>query len=391
MRGKGIPAVEEKPAMSSHAREVRLLLTCADGPDARAGSCCFSAHRISDYQLLGDEPEIVSLADELREEEAAFQTRVKLLDRVRHALQTRHYSSRTEQAYVAWIKRFIVFHGKRHPSTMGAWHVREFLSHLAVDRSVSASTQNQALSAIVFLYKEVLNQDIGWIHNVVRAKKPKRLPVVLSRAEVRAVLAKLSGERWVIAALLYGAGLRLKECLELRLKDIDFERGQIIVRGGKGDRDRATVLPKAVVKPLKEHLSEVQRLFEQDREVGDVRATMPKGLERKYPNASREWGWQFVFPSSNVIEDATGRRRRHHVHRSSVQRSVRDAVRRSGVPKQASCHTFRHSFATHLLESGYDIRTVQKLLGHKDVRTTMVYTHVVGGSELGVKSPADML
>jgi len=370
--------------MFSTADRLCLLFTRDDGADGSDGSGSGPVHALSDHQLLSDELE-------LREDERGTRPRVKLLERVRRALTARHYSTRTIQAYVAWTRRFIVFHGKRHPSTMGPWHVREFLSHLAVDRHVSPSTQNQALSAIVFLYKEVLGQDIGWINDVIRAKKSKRLPVVLSRAEVRQVLAHLSGDRWIAAALLYGAGLRLKECLELRVKDIDFERGQLIVRAGKGDRDRATVLPKAVVEPLKQHLSEVQRIFERDREVGDVRATMPPGLERKYPNASREWGWQYVFPSAGLCAVQSGRPRRHHVHRSSVQRAVKEAVRVSGVTKPASCHTFRHSFATHLLEAGYDIRTVQKLLGHKDVRTTMVYTHVVDDSELGVKSPADML
>ncbi|MBD3367534.1 MAG: integron integrase, partial [Candidatus Eisenbacteria bacterium] len=312
-----------------------LLHARADDPGGSGGSDGDAVHAISDHQLLNDELS-------LREDGVRPRPRVKLLDRVRRALQSRHYSRRTEQAYVAWIRRFIVFHDKRHPSTMGPWHVREFLSHLAVDRHVSPSTQNQALSAIVFLYKEVLEQDIGWINDVVRAKKSKRLPVVLSRAEVRQVLARLDGERWIAAALLYGAGLRLKECLELRIKDIDFERGRIMVRAGKGDRDRATVLPKAVVAPLKEHLSEVQRRFEQDRELGDIRVTMPAGLERKYPNASREWGWQFLFPSSTLCADDAGRPRRHHVHRSSVQRAVKEAVAASGVAKPASCHTFRH-------------------------------------------------
>jgi integron integrase len=363
---------------------MRLLYLPTGDPGGAGGSDAEQEHALSDHQLLNDE-----LA--LHEGDSRDRPRVKLLEQVRRALRSRHYSSRTEQAYVGWIRRYVLFHGKRHPASMGPWHVREFLSHLAVERNVSASTQNQALSAIVFLYKDVLGQDIGWINDVIRAKKPRRLPVVMSRAEVREVLDELKDEHWIIAALLYGAGLRLKECLELRIKDIDFERGQIIVRAGKGDRDRATVLPNAVIAPLKEHLSHVQRVFERDRDVGDVRATMPLGLARKYPNAAREWGWQYVFPSASVCSDERERPYRHHVHRSSVQRAVKEAVRRSGIAKPASCHTFRHSFATHLLEAGYDIRTVQKLLGHRDVRTTMVYTHIVDGSELGVKSPADML
>ncbi len=375
--------------MLSKATTLRLLYVPSDETSGPGGSSPETGHAISDHQILTDELELDELV--LREGGPKPRPPLKLLDRVRRALQSRHYSRRTEQAYVGWVKRFILFHKKRHPSTMGPWHVREFLSHLAVDRHVSPSTQNQALSAIVFLYKEVLGHDIGWINDVIRAKKPKRLPVVLSRSEVKQVLAHLEGDRWIAAALLYGAGLRLKECLELRVKDLDFDRRQIIVRAGKGDRDRVTVLPRAVVEPLREHLSEVQRIFGRDREVGDVPVTMPAGLERKYPNAPREWGWQYVFPAVGLTTDDDGRTRRHHVHRSSVQRAVKDAVRASGVSKPASCHTFRHSFATHLLEAGYDIRTVQKLLGHRDVRTTMVYTHVVGGSELGVKSPADML
>jgi integron integrase len=274
---------------------------------------------------------------------------------------------------------------------MGAFHVQQFLDDLVIRRNVSASTQNQALGGILFLYREVLNKDVGWIANIARAKKPVRVPVVLSRQEVKAVFDQLDGVPRLMVSLLYGGGLRLSECIDLRVKDIDFEREQVVVRSGKGGKDRVTILPRSVREGLERHLARVRKLHERDR-AGKVRATFPSALERKYPNAALEWGWQYAFPSGSLCPDReTGELRRHHAHESVLQRAVKEAVRKSGITKPATCHTFRHSFATHLLESGYDIRTVQKLLGHSDVRTTMIYTHVLGGGELGVKSPADML
>jgi len=316
----------------------------------------------------------------------------KLLDRVRTAIRARHYSPRTEETYIGWIKRFVRYHDNRHPQTMSTPHVRAFLNYLANERGVSASTQNQALSAILYLYKEVLEKDIGWVHGIVRAKGPKRLPVVLSKRQVRAVLAELDGTNRLVATLLYGCGLRLLECLRLRVKDIDFERGQIAVRSGKGDKDRTVMLPRAARRRLEQHMKRVRRRYEADIEDPDFSVTLPGMLTRKLPRAGRDWAWQFVFPSSRTFpDDETGEPRRHHMHPSAVQRAMTEAVRNSGITKRATCHTLRHSFATHLLESGYDIRTVQKLLGHTDVRTTMIYTHVVDEKELGVRSPMDEL
>jgi integron integrase len=316
---------------------------------------------------------------------------IQLLHAVRCAVRTRGYSHRTEEAYLGWIRRFIIYHGRRHPARMGELEVREFLNDLAVRRGVSSSTQNQALSALLFLYKEVLGHNVAWIHGIVRAKKPRRLPVVLSRDEVQRVMSELRGRDWLMAALLYGSGLRLQECLELRIKDVDFEREQILVRAGKGEKDRVTLLPKSVVEPLGTHIGSVRKLHALDSR-GDVTTTLPSSLERKLPSAAAEWKWAYVFPSMSVCQDPrTGARKRHHVHESVIQRAVKEAVRRSGITKRATCHTLRHSFATHLLETGYNIRTIQKLLGHRDIRTTMIYTHVVSGSELGVRSPADTL
>jgi integron integrase len=316
----------------------------------------------------------------------------KLLDQVRLAIRTRHYSIRTEEAYVQWIKRFILFHHKRHPKEMGADEVSQFLSDLAVQRHVAASTQNQALSAILFLYQEVLKQDIGWLDDVVRAKKTKKLPVVLTREEVKAVVTILSGSKWVMANLLYGSGLRLMECIRLRVKDVDFSYNHIVVRDGKGDKDRVTMLPLNVKNLLHRHLQEVKRLHERDLTEGFGSVYLPYGLESKYPHANREWGWQYVFPSAKrSIDPRTGAERRHHISPLVLQRAVREAIRKTGLTKAASCHTFRHSFATHLLEAGYDIRTVQELLGHRDVSTTMIYTHVLNRGGRGVQSPADLL
>jgi len=316
----------------------------------------------------------------------------KLLEQVREVIRVRHYSLRTEETYLRWTKRFILFHGKRHTREMGVQEVQQFLSHLAVEGRVAASTQSQALSALLFLYQQVLKQDIGSIDEVVRAKQPHRVPVVLTQDEVRAVLRHLSGTPWIMATLLYGAGLRLMECLRLRVKDIDFPSNHIVVRDGKGHKDRVTMLPQNVKAPLQRHLHDVQKLHEQDLQTGAGHVYLPYALERKYPNASHEWVWQYVFPATQPSRDPrTGIVRRHHVHRLVLQRAVQGAVRQAEIPKAASCHTLRHSFATHLLEAGYDIRTVQELLGHKDVSTTMIYTHVLNRGGRGVKSPADLL
>jgi integron integrase len=316
----------------------------------------------------------------------------RLLDRVREALRVRHRSRRTESAYLLWIRRFILFHGKRHPDEMGEREVSEFLSHLAIDRHVSPPTQNQALCAILFLYREVLRRELEWVGDVVRATAPKRLPVVLTRSEVRAVLGKLDGVPWLMATLLYGAGLRLLECCRLRVKDLDFERREIVVRSGKGDRDRITVLPAAASEPLREHLERRRKRHLVDVATGGGRTSLPHAIAKKYPNADREWPWQYVFPASrDCFDPRSGNMVRHHLHESVLQREVRAAVRAAGIAKPASCHTFRHSFATHLLEDGYDIRTIQELLGHRDVSTTMIYTHVLNRGGRGVRSPADRL
>lgn len=316
----------------------------------------------------------------------------KLLDQVRQAIRTRHYSYMTEKAYVHWIKRFIFFHNKRHPNEMGEPEIGRFLSSLATDFHVSASTQNQALNALLFLYREILKKDIGYVNGIVRAKRPHRLPVVLTRQEVRSILRCLDGLNWIMAMLLYGAGLRLMECLRLRVKDIDFTGNQLVVRAGKGDKDRHTMLPAAVKEPLAKHLEVIRRQHQRDLERGLGRVALPNALERKYPNAGKEWGWQWVFPAtSHYTDKVTGERRRHHFHESVLQKAVKEAVQNAGIPKPASPHTFRHSFATDLLEDGYDIRTVQELLGHRDVSTTMIYTHVLNRAGKGVFSPADRL
>jgi integron integrase len=316
----------------------------------------------------------------------------KLLERVRAAVRMKHYSRRTEQAYVHWIRRFIVFHNKKHPSTMSASEIGAFLSWLAVQRRVSASTQNQALSAVLFLYRDVLEMEVGAIGQVPRARVPSRLPVVLSRDEVGRLMEHVNGKVWIIVALLYGAGLRIEECLQLRMKDLDFDRHQIVVRRGKGQKDRRTMLPVAVREPLQAHLKEVKRQHERDLAQGAGRTILQFALDRKYPNASRDWVWQFVFPASRICRDPRwGPPSRYHLHETVVQRAVADAAREAGLVKRVSPHTFRHSFATHLLEDGYDIRTVQELLGHADVSTTMIYLHVLNRGALGVRSPVDPL
>jgi integron integrase len=316
----------------------------------------------------------------------------KLLDRVRQTIRAKHYSRRTESAYVDWIRRYILFHQKRHPSEMGAPEIAAFLTWLATNRRVSASTQNQSLSALLFLYRDVLHIEIGSIENVPRARMPVRVPVVLSRDEIARMMKHLDGVTWIMVALLYGAGLRLQECLELRVKDIDLERRQIVIRRGKGQKDRPTVLPTAVVQPLARHLEPVKRQHEADLARGLGRVVLPFALDRKYPNAPTEWGWQFVFPASRVCTDPRwGPPTRFHLHESVVQKAVAHAARQAAIAKRVGPHTFRHSFATHLLEDGYDIRTVQELLGHADVSTTMVYTHVLNRGPLGVRSPVDRL
>jgi integron integrase len=315
-----------------------------------------------------------------------------LLDRVREAIATRHYSRRTEKSYVAWVRRFVLFHHNRHPGEMGEPEIARFLSSLAVDRRVSASTQNQALNAILFLYREVLGKEPPRLANVARAKGPVRLPVVLTRDEVAAVLDQLDGAPRLMATLLYGAGLRLLECCQLRVKDIEFSENRIVVRAGKGQKDRVTVLPASCRADLIRHLESSRRRHEADLKDGGGWVEMPQALSRKYPNAGREWAWQWVFPATRPYWHApTRQRRRHHLHESVLQRAFKEAVRRARVAKPASCHTLRHSFATHLLEDGYDIRTVQELLGHRDVSTTMIYTHVVNRGPAGVRSPADRL
>jgi integron integrase len=315
----------------------------------------------------------------------------RLIDQVRNVMRLHHYSIRTEEAYIQWIKRFIFFHNKRHPNEMGEKEVRSFLTHLAVDKHVSASTQNQALSAILFLYQRVLNVKLEWINDVVRAKRPKRLPVVLTKAEVMNVLNAGTGTNALIAKLLYGTGMRLMEALRLRVQDVDFEQFQIIVRSGKGDKDRVTTLPETLVEPLKQQIEVARSIHCNDLSEGFGRVHLPFALDRKYPGAGTEFGWQYCFPSMHRSTDpVTGSVGRHHLHEKNVGRAIRNAARKVGIYKRVTSHTMRHSFATHLLENGYDIRTVQELLGHKDVSTTMIYTHVLNKGGRGVKSPLDI-
>ncbi|MDA8327744.1 MAG: integron integrase [Betaproteobacteria bacterium] len=314
----------------------------------------------------------------------------RLLDQVVARVRVLHYSIRTERAYLDWIKRFILFHGKRHPKEMGASEVEAFLTHLAVVRQVSASTQNQAKSALLFLYKQVLGVELPWLDDVTQAQAPKRLPVVLTQHEVQLVLSRMDGTMWLIASLLYGSGLRIMEALRLRVKDVDFARREIVVREGKGFKDRMTMLPDALIQPLKSHLLKVQALHHDDLAAGFGAVFMPAALDKKYPNAGKEWGWQYVFPSVKLsIDPSANVTRRHHADEKTVQRAVKKAVKLAGLVKLATPHTFRHSFATHLLEGGYDIRTVQELLGHSDVSTTMIYTHVLNKGGRGVRSPLD--
>ena len=322
--------------------------------------------------------------------EASAGGKPKLLDQVRQLLRLRHYSLRTEEAYVAWIRRYILFHNKRHPRELGEADVSAFLSALAQEGQVAASTQNQALSALLFLYKKVLQRELAFIGGVARVKRPPKLPVVLAPVEVRTVLAQLHGQYRLMGELLYGSGLRLLECLRLRIKDVDFEYLQILVRDSKGGKDRRTMLPVSVVPALRDHVDKVKHRHDVDLAEGFGTVHLPGALERKMPNASREWAWQYVFPAAKRSADPrTGIEQRHHVSEKNLQNAVKSAVRAPRINKAASCHTFRHSFATHLLENGYDIRTVQELLGHKDVSTTMICTHVLNKPGLGVRSPLD--
>jgi len=314
----------------------------------------------------------------------------RLLDRVREAIRLRHYSYRTEQQYVGWIRRYILFHGRRHPRELGGTEVEAFLSHLASQRHVAAATQSQALAALLFLYKRVLNVDLPWLGEVVRASRPKRLPTVLTREEVRRVLANLDGQFLLIASLLYGSGLRVLEALRLRVKDVDLERRLLIVRDGKGAKDRVTVLPDSLGETLRLQLASVRERHNYACRKGYAGVELPYALDRKYPGARLQLGWQYVFPASRPSRDArTSSWRRHHIMLRSVQRQVQRAMRAAGIEKPASCHTFRHCFATHLIESGADIRTVQELMGHASVKTTQTYTHVLNRGEIAARSPLD--
>ena len=314
----------------------------------------------------------------------------KLLDQLRSKIRVKHYSIRTEMQYVQWVRRFILFHDKRHPRDMGAAEVEAFLTHLAVEGNVAASTQNQALSALLFLYREVLEINLPWLDQVVRAKRPARLPVVLTRQEVTAVLDRMSGVYGLLARLLYGTGMRLMEVIRLRVKDVDFARGEIVVRDGKGAKDRITMLPQSLIAPLTEHLRGRRALFEDDLAKGMVSVYLPDALDRKYPNAALDWAWQYIFVAGSYsVDPRSGAERRHHLDEKLLQRAMKKAVQAAGLAKPATPHTLRHSFATHLLQSGYDIRTVQELLGHADVATTMIYTHVLNKGGRGVVSPLD--
>ena len=313
-----------------------------------------------------------------------------LLAVARERMRTRHLALRTEQAYLQWMRRYIAFHNRRHPRRLGAPEVEQSLTHLAVQRKVSAATQNQALQALLFLYRHVLEIELPWLNHVTRAGSAKRLPVVLTREEVRALLAQLRGTAWLIANLLYGSGLRLMEALRLRVKDLALERGELIVREAKGGKDRVTMIPAVLAIPLRAHLSRLRSWYEEERRRGQPGVSMPAALARKYPQGGTQWGWQYLFPSATLCRDPyAGVPVRHHLHEKAVQRAVQGAVRKAGLTQPASCHTLRHCFATHLLEDGYDIRTVQELLGHADLKTTMVYTHVMAKGAAGVRSPLD--
>ena len=317
-------------------------------------------------------------------------SRPRLFEMVRRVMRVRHLSPHTEKAYVSWIRRFILYHQGRSPREMGREEVEEFIADLATRGKVSPSTQNQALSALLFLYRDVYRRSFPWLADLIRAPRPRRLPLVLTREEVSLLLSEVTGVHWLMAGLLYGAGLRLTECVRLRVKDVDFQASEILVRDGKGRKDRRTVLPKKLGGPLQAHLERVRALHESDLRHGLGTVALPDALARKAPNASREWAWQWVFPARrHYIDRTTGERRRHHCHESTLQRAVKTAALGAGLAKRATCHTLRHSFATHLLEAGYDIRTIQELLGHRDLQTTMIYTHVLNKGGQGVQSPLD--
>jgi len=308
----------------------------------------------------------------------------------RKKMRTRHLALRTEQAYLQWMRRFVAFHDRKHPRTLGAAEVEQFLTHLAVDRKVSAPTQNQALNALLFLYRNVLEINLPWLDKITRASRPQRRPVVLTRAEVQALLSQLQGVAWLIANLLYGSGLRLSEALQLRVKDLSLERGELVVREAKGGKDRVTVLPGALGTALRAHLSRLRGWFETERRLDRPGVSLPFALDRKYPGAATQWGWQYLFPSAAICRDRySGKPVRHHMHEKVIQRAVQGAVHKAALTQPASCHTLRHCFATHLLEDGYDVRTVQQLLGHADLKTTMIYLHVMNKGAGGVRSPLD--
>lgn len=316
--------------------------------------------------------------------------RPKLLDRVRDEMRRLDYSSQTERAYVAWIRRYILHHGKRHPDSMGENEITGFLTYLATERHVSASTQNQALASLLFLYRRVLGKELPWLEDFERPQRPSRLPVVLTPAEVRSLLSQMSGTTWLMAALLYGSGLRRTECCRIRVKDVDLNRKEILVRNSKGKKDRGTIFPARLVQPMIRHLALVKKQFEQDVREGAGFVELPYALARKYPSARREWGWQWVFPATRIYtHQETSERRRHHLHQTVLQRAVQLARRSAGIVKPAGCHSLRHSCATHLVESGYDIRSVQKLLGHKDLETTMIYVHLARIGSFRIRSPLD--
>ncbi len=346
--------------------------------------------KIHSYSYLFDKAHETELRYCVSDLPPVYSKPPRLLNQIRQIMRARHYSLSTEKSYIHWIRRYILFHGKRHPANMGEKEITQFLSNLAIREKVSAATQNLAFNALLFLYREVLKMSIQQIEGIVRPKQPIRLPVVLSVNEVAVLLQNLHGIHWLLASLLYGSGLRLMECLRLRVKDIDFERNEITVRDGKGKKDRITMLPAKIKIPLAEHLKRVRHQHERDSRCGSGNVELPYAIARKYPNASREWGWQWAFPATRFyFHRETGQRRRHHYHPSALQRAMKEAMRRAGITKPASCHTLRHSFATHLLETGYDIRTIQELLGHKDLSTTMIYTHVLNRGPRGIRSPID--
>ena len=342
------------------------------------------------HQPIGNSFSRLQPARSVAEPQARWPARPRLLDQVRQVLRARHYSPSTEKAYVAWIRRFILRNGRRHPSELAEEEIRRFVTSLAVEGRVSASTQNQALSSLLFLYQEVLGVELAWMDGIARAKRPERVPVVLSREEIASILRHLGGPAWIMGTLLYGSGLRVSECVRLRVKDVDFARKEIAVRDGKGSKDRRTILPECVKEPLRRHLESVGRIYMSDLEDGGGMVELPFALGRSNPGASRQWAWQWVFPSPRPYRHReTGQRRRHHMHESSIQRAVKTAVLKAGILKPATCHSLRHSFATHLLEDGHDIRTIQELLGHRDVTTTLIYTHVRNRSEEGIRSPLE--